>query len=67
MSVIPGLEKICAAFHAKKDDSERKKIAKTGSVVITRDIFKFHAHDTRAQIAEKFQARLKNIFSGAIN
>lgn len=54
-------ESFFAKHLEKRDQIHKKKFPKSTGIVIRKDVFKFHEHDPREEIAKKFLERLARI------
>ncbi|MBI2638398.1 hypothetical protein HYW83_02300 [Candidatus Peregrinibacteria bacterium] len=54
-------EAFFAKFLEKRDFAHEKKFPKSGGIVMRKDIFKFHEHDPREEIAKEFLGRLEKL------
>lgn len=54
-------EAFFAKFLEKHDLIHKKKFPQSGGIVIRKDLFKFHEHDPREEISQKFLKRLSGI------
>ncbi len=52
-------EAFFAKFLEKRDLAHKKKFQNSSGIVLRKDIFKFHEHDPREEIAKKFLGRLE--------
>ncbi|MEK7523568.1 MAG: hypothetical protein AAB588_00905 [Patescibacteria group bacterium] len=55
------LEKILYTFQKQKDERRRKNFPTSQGIIMNKNVFKFHENDPRADIAQKFEARLEGL------
>lgn len=55
------LENFLYKIQLKRDNERKKALVSADGVIISKTVFKFHEHDTRREIASRFQSRLERI------